>query len=189
MELPSLQCAIIAGPKGVLETTHAAPVPLLQPHTILVKVVATALNPVDTKMVGRLATPGATSGFDFAGTVVALGSAVSNKALQIGDRVCGAVTGQNPLNLTEGAFAEYVGVPSHAVMKIPHEMSFEDASGLGVGIGVVGLALEKSLNPARGQTVLVHGASTATGTSAVQMLKLYVLNSILPSKILIHDES
>ena len=170
-DIPRTQRAIVAGPDGELEISSTAPVPALGTDTILVKTIAVALNPVDTKMVGKLATPGAVSGFDFAGIIVEIGAAVTNTQLKIDDRVCGAVTGQNPLDLTEGSFAEYVGARAHAVLKIPDSMTFEDAATLGVGVGTVGLALFRSLNPAPNSTVLVHGASSATGTLAVQVLR------------------
>ncbi|KAL1966312.1 hypothetical protein VTN77DRAFT_4665 [Rasamsonia byssochlamydoides] len=169
--IPSIQRAIIADSNGSLTLSNNAPVPALQGDMILVKTAAVALNPVDAKMTGKRATPGAVSGFDFAGVVVALGVKESNSRFKIGDRVCGAVTGQNPLDLTEGSFAEYIGARVHATLKIPDHMSFEDAATLGVGIGTVGLALFRSLNPAPRATVLVHGASSATGTLAIQILR------------------
>jgi NADPH:quinone reductase-like Zn-dependent oxidoreductase len=67
-------------------------------------------------------------------------------------------------------------------MKIPSHMSFEEAASLGTGIGTMGLALFHDLGvpgyptqPATKQkTVLVYGGSTASGTLALQLLKLLV---------------
>ncbi|KAK0701173.1 chaperonin 10-like protein, partial [Apiosordaria backusii] len=83
--------------------SHNVPVPSLGDDMILVKTAAVSVNPVDTKMVGGYVTPGSIAGCDFAGKVVAIGSAV--KSIAIGDRVCGAVMGMNPLQPDVGAFA------------------------------------------------------------------------------------
>jgi len=81
-----------------------------------------------------------------------------------------------------GAFAEYVGATDVVLMKIPDHISFEAAASLGTGLGTVGLALFHSLKvpgyptkPAtEATTVLVYGGSTASGTIAIQLLKLCV---------------
>lgn len=75
--LPSQQNAIIANDEGELEVRHEVPMPVIAVNCVLVKVLAAALNPVDTKMVRHLATPGATSGFDFAGVVAGYGEEVT----------------------------------------------------------------------------------------------------------------
>lgn len=67
-------------------------------------------------------------------------------------------------------------------------MSFDDASTLGVGITTVGQALYQSLglplpfpdsNQMAGFPILIYGASTATGTLAVQFAKLSGCNPII----------
>ena len=75
----------------------------------LVKTAAVAINPADAKMLDYSAAPGAIHGYDFAGTVVALGENV-RAGLAVGDRVAGFVHGMNCLQPEIGAFAEYVGV-------------------------------------------------------------------------------
>jgi NADPH:quinone reductase-like Zn-dependent oxidoreductase len=67
-------------------------------------------------------------------------------------------------------------------MKIPDKMSFEEAASLGTGIGTMGLALFHNLGvpgyPTQQATdpkvVLVYGGSTASGTMALQLLKMCV---------------
>lgn len=90
--IPDKQVAIVGSKDGDLQLTSESAVPQLEPDMVLVKNMAIALNPVDIKMLGRLSTPGAVAGHDFAGTVVAKGSDVWTAApITIGDRVCGAV--------------------------------------------------------------------------------------------------
>lgn len=63
-------------------------------------------------------------------------------------------------------------------MKIPDNVSDEEASTLGVGISTVGQGLYQSLGvplPGEGKAdypVLIYGGSTATGSLAIQYAKL-----------------
>ncbi|KAL8747962.1 MAG: hypothetical protein Q9190_000226 [Brigantiaea leucoxantha] len=180
-DLPATQTAIIGLPDGSLGISNEVPLPVLEDDMILVRNAAMALNPVDTKMTGKLLTPGAIAGMDFAGTVVAVGSKVqAPKPVKVGDRVCGAVQGMHSLTPRVGAFAEYIGATAHVTLKMPDGMTFEEGTSLGSGVGTIGLALFRSLDlpgspmdPTRTpKPVLVYGGSTATGTLAIQLLKL-----------------
>jgi NADPH:quinone reductase-like Zn-dependent oxidoreductase len=94
--------------------------------------------------------------------------------------------GLHRLTPNVGAYAEYVGATDVVLMKIPDQMSMEEAASLGTGIGSVGLALYHNLGvpgyptspTSRAQNVLVYGGSTASGTLALQLLKLSGLNPI-----------
>ena len=67
-------------------------------------------------------------------------------------------------------------------MKIPDDMSFEDASTLGVGIVTVGQGMYQSMGlpwlemgketVQRNGPILIYGGSTATGAYAIQFAKL-----------------
>ncbi|KAK5132881.1 Trans-enoyl reductase fsl5 [Meristemomyces frigidus] len=179
--------AIVGNDNGWLELIDDARVPELEPDMVLVKNAAVALNPVDIKMLGKLATKGAVAGHDFAGTVLDIGSSVWTAApIKVGDRVCGAVQGMHSLTPTVGAFGQYVGATDVVLVKVPTHMSFEEAASLGTGIGTMGLALFRSLQvpgyptkPASEEkTVLVYGGSTASGTIALQLLRLSGLRAI-----------
>lgn len=178
--LPEFQTAIKQAQKGSLVIRNDAPLPKLDPDMVLVKTFAVALNPCDFKMPTRFPTPGASAGADFAGIVVALGSAML-KDLQIGDRVCGPIHAANPIRHDSGAFAQYVAAYSDLVVKIPDGMTWENAAAIGGAVvGTLGLALFVSLalpchpeKPAEKPFyVLVYGGSTSTGTMAIQLLTL-----------------
>ncbi|KAF3480349.1 putative zinc-binding dehydrogenase family oxidoreductase [Arthroderma uncinatum] len=180
--LPKLQTAIVGREGGGLILTNDVPLPELEDDMVLVKNVAIAINPVDTKMAApHLVTPGAVAGHDFAGTVVAMGKNVWTAAnISIGDR------GLHNLSPRVGAYAEYVGATDVVLMKVPDSLSFEQAASLGTGIGTMGLALFHNLGvpgyptkpAAMEKTVLVYGGSTASGTLALQLLKLSGLKPI-----------
>ncbi|PQE06071.1 Polyketide synthase enoylreductase protein [Rutstroemia sp. NJR-2017a BBW] len=191
-DLPATQTAIVAVGPGKLAIKNDAPVPFLAPDMAIVKTAAVAINPADAKMLDYSAAPGAIHGYDFAGTIVALG-AETPAHLSVGDRVAGFVHGMNSLQPNIGGFAQYVGASADLLLKTPDSMRFEDAAGLGTGVGTAALALFRELklpvsleqfeNAAEGPRpgapfVLVCGGSTATGTRAIQMVKLAGLRPI-----------
>ena len=171
---------------GSLTVSVDAPVPRLDPDMIIVRNAAVSVNPVDTKLDGPYSTPGAIAGCDFAGVIVAVGTNVQAH-VHVGDRVCGAVMGMNPLEPSVGAFATFVGAPGNLVLKIPSAMTFPTAAALPTVCATAGLALFKSLGlPATPRQpaekpfpVLVYGGSTATGTMSIQLLKLSGLDPIV----------
>ncbi|KAJ5167792.1 Protein TOXD [Penicillium canariense] len=154
------------------------PIPSLRDEYILVKNVSVGLNPTDWKHIEFLAPPGVVVGCDYAGVVEAVGKDVK-KPFQKGDRVCGFVHGSNAVQPAGGAFAEYIVAKGDLQMKIPDNMSFQEAATLGVGIVTVGQGLYQSLKlalptePIADATpILIYGGSTATGTLAIQFAKL-----------------
>ncbi|KAF2271627.1 zinc binding enoyl reductase [Westerdykella ornata] len=178
--IPKVQTAIRQGEGGVLTIQRSSPVPSIEPDQVLVKTVAVAINPCDHKMPTMFPSPGATDGSDFAGIVVAVGHEVT-KDLCVGDRVCGAVHASNPINHLSGSFADYVAAYADYVLKVPDTMSWTEAAAFGgVVLGTLGLALFQSLqvpghpeNPSPTPFfALVYGGSTASGTAAIQLLKL-----------------
>ncbi|ORY67813.1 putative zinc-binding dehydrogenase family oxidoreductase [Pseudomassariella vexata] len=187
IELPRKQKALIGLEDGSLGVSNDVDVPEIEEDMVMVKTRAMGLNPIDTKMKGVMAAPGAVAGMDFAGEVVAVGSKFMTPAkIGIGDRVCGAVIGYHKPTPAIGAFAEFVGAKDVGLLKIPDDWSFEQGASLGCAISTIGLALFKSLNvpgtpksPAEKPVdVFVYGGSTSTGTLALQLLKLSGLNPI-----------
>lgn len=182
-QIPKAQNALVATGPGTLAYKRVA-IPQLAPNQVLVKTAAVALNPSDHKLIDQSTTVNAISGSDFAGTVVKLGSEVSN--LHIGDRVFGAVFGANPAKPTNGAFASYVAATADLCLQVPQGMGFAPAASLGMGIMTVGLVFRElalEFDPARnlqdpksdnndGPYVLVYGGATATGTLTLQFLRL-----------------
>ncbi|KAL4962423.1 zinc-binding alcohol dehydrogenase family protein [Aspergillus stella-maris] len=154
------------------------PLPTLRDDYILIKTVSVALNPTDWKHIEYIAPPGVLVGCDYAGVVEEVGPAVK-KSFKKGDRVCGFVHGSNAVQPEDGAFAEYIVAKGDVQMRIPDNLTFEEASTLGVGIMTVGQSLYQSLKLAlpteptkTPETILIYGGSTATGTLAIQFAKL-----------------
>jgi len=137
----------------------------------------------------RFPTPGCADGSDFTGIVSAVAEDVKLR-WKVGDRVCGAVHGANPIDKEIGTFAEYVLVDAEFAWRVPKGMEWEEAAAAGSGVAwlTLGLVLRRSLRlegtfkrPVREEEameVLVYAASTAVGTLATQLLRLLVLQAL-----------
>ncbi|KAG9606090.1 GroES-like protein, partial [Aureobasidium melanogenum] len=168
--------AIKVAEGGTAELRRVA-LPRLRNDCIIVKVEAVALNPADWKHI-QMAVPGATVVCDYAGYVVDVGLAVRSPLVK-GDRVAGVTHGNNAGNIEDGCFAEYCVAKDGLQMRIPDDMSFEQAATLGLGITTMSQGLYTSLRlplptqPAQTPfPILIHGGSTATGSLAIQFAKL-----------------
>ncbi|MEU7473193.1 NADP-dependent oxidoreductase [Streptomyces sp. NPDC044984] len=144
--------------------------PRVGPDSVLVKVRAAAVNPVDWKCreghLDAILQPvfPVIPGWDVSGVVVQPGPAVPEFA--VGDEVIGYVREDV---LSRGTFAEYVAAPVRALARKPRSLSFEEAAGL----PLVGLTayqvLHRVLEVKRGETLLVHAAAGGVGSVAVQL--------------------
>ncbi|KZL67113.1 alcohol dehydrogenase [Colletotrichum incanum] len=192
--------AVVVSGTGLVYVSVDITLPPCGPDEVVVKVMCVALNPADQKSIDLSPAVGTRLGSDFAGIIVHLGSNVQNnrqdsskKALSVGDRVCGAVNGNNSARPFVGAFGEYVLASQHFTLKVPHEMTLEEAVTLPAGLITCGVALYKELgldrpllphirgldrNEESGAHVLVYGASTATGCLAMQLLRMRVTPSV-----------
>ena len=160
------------GPDVMTFADIARPAPAS--NELLVKVRAASLNPLDwhfmrgkpyvmrlSSGLGKPKDPRA--GVDFAGTVEAVGSAVTR--FKPGDQVFGA---------RDGAFAEYLTVREDgAVVSKPDSVTFEQAAAVGIAAVTALQAIRDKGRVKPGQRVLVNGASGGVGTFAVQIAKSF----------------
>ncbi|GKZ85689.1 hypothetical protein AnigIFM56816_011660 [Aspergillus niger] len=153
---------------------------------VVVRNLMVAINPCDWKMNRRFPSPGARVGCDLYGEVLAAGpeAQVRRPDIRVGDRVCGAVYGSNPRDHGSGSFCDFVCAPADLMIRLPR--GFEDGAGAALGgtsFATLRLALWDSLrlegtptdplDPTQAtRHVLVYGGSTATGTMALQLLRL-----------------
>ena len=188
--LPAFQTALVQDKDGKPKVDNNVPVPQLSPGDILVKTTMVALNPSDYKMGATFPSPRAVIGNDFVGTVVGIHEKTTTD-ISIGDIVCGLVHGSNPADRSNGAFAQYVRVPADLVLRVPVGFEIEHAASLGLGLAIASVALwegglELEVNPEKPKpttdtvplAVLVYGASTATGTIILQLLRLSGVQAI-----------
>lgn len=99
-----------------------------------------------------------TPGIECSGTVVAVGSGVTTRA--VGDRV---VAGKI------GVLAQYATVDAAAVHGIPDGFDFVAASGLNIAYQTSWFALHRRARLQAGEWLLVHAAAGGVGAAAVQL--------------------
>lgn len=181
---------------GILKEQEARLVfeerPIYQPGAdeVLVKNHAIATNPVDYKMQDTGLFVGAYPtilGSDIAGTVEAVGSAVTK--FKQGDRVTAFADVLITKDSRSGAFQEYTIVKEWATAKVPSSISFENASVLPMGFGTAAVGLFQTLSvphpsasSKQSGAFIVWGASSSVGSMVVQIAKVlgytvYAINS------------
>ncbi|KAI0203926.1 GroES-like protein [Astrocystis sublimbata] len=170
--------AVVIVEKGKVEIKEL-PLPKLKDGYLLVKVRCAAINPTDWKSIDNSPSDrsGARSGCDYAGEVVEVGQGVT-KDWKKGDRIAGFAFGGNAKAPDNGAFGEYAAAKEHLQLKVPENVSDEEAATLGVSVTTVGQGLYKTLKlpfpnePTKTPfPVLIYGGSTATGIYAIKYAK------------------
>jgi NADPH2:quinone reductase len=146
----------------------------LQPTAdqVVVRVRAAGVNPADWYVAnGMFQIPSIlpfTPGFEAAGEVIAAGSQTN---LQPGTRVLMTLPYLSEGIASFGAFAEQIVVPAQNVVPIPDGVDFAIAAAIPVMYGTAYVALKHRAQLQGGETLLVTGASGATGSAAVQIGK------------------
>jgi NADPH2:quinone reductase len=143
--------------------------PLPRAGELLVRVQAASLNGFDAAVVhgvfkGMMEhTFPVTLGKDFAGTVEAVGEGVDRA---VGEQVFGVVA--KPV-VSDGSFADYVVVSAgYGVASVPEGVDLAQAGALGLA-GAAAAGAVDAIGPAKGDTVLVVGATGGVGAYAVQL--------------------
>ena len=101
-------------------------------------------------------------GLDVAGTVVAVGPAVT-----------GFSPGEEVFGISRGAFAEYAAVLESKLARKPANLTFAQAAAVPISAGTALQALTDVGRVEQGQRVLVTGASGGVGSYAVQLAKAF----------------
>ncbi|MCJ1287779.1 hypothetical protein MMC26_007131 [Xylographa opegraphella] len=168
--------ALVGAEAGGYRLVENVDIPIPKRGSMLVRVHAVALNPRDAKIVDYSTAPGSLGGCDFAGTVAKAGEGVTR--FKEGDRVLALTFGLDASDKTKGAFAEFALAEEDISCHIPEAFTFTQACSIGLSMATAGLALfqgpglELAMQGGLGETVLVSGGATATGTMATQLLRL-----------------
>ncbi|MEV6569299.1 NADP-dependent oxidoreductase [Streptomyces kronopolitis] len=145
------------------------PDPKVAPDSVLIRVRAAGVNPVDWKILAGYLDPMMDThfplipGWDVSGVVEAVGVDATEYA--IGDEVIGYVRKDA---VQQGAYAELVAAPVRTLARKPASLDWQQAAGL----PLAGLTAYQSLarvDAKKGETVLVHAAAGGVGSLAVQI--------------------
>jgi NADPH:quinone reductase-like Zn-dependent oxidoreductase len=161
------------GPPEVVQMAEVAK-PTPRDNEVLVRVHAATVNRTDcgfrsgkpfiVRFFSGLHGPKAkVLGSEFAGEIEAIGGDVTS--FHVGDRVFGYD------DSSFGAHAEYMTVPENGLMAtIPADLAYEEVAPSTEGSHYA-LSFIRAAGIRQGQDVLVHGATGAIGSAAVQLLK------------------
>jgi NADPH:quinone reductase len=140
---------------------------------VLVRVHASGVNPLDTKIRAGKATHAkqplpAVLGLDMAGVVEEVGPGV--RAFRPGDEVYGMVGGVGGL---QGTLAEFVAANADLIWLKPRSLSMREAAVLPLITITAWEGIVDRANVDRGHKVLVHAGAGGVGHIAVQLAKAF----------------
>ncbi|MEE2787211.1 MAG: NADPH:quinone oxidoreductase family protein [Myxococcota bacterium] len=151
----------------------------LAAHDVVIAVQCAGLSWVDLLMLSgqyqHMPALPYTPGLEYSGTIAWMGADVSPDALHLGQSVFVDCFSVGPR--TSGAYQAYGGMasyavaPATAVRAMPDEFSYEQACNFAGNYETAYHCLVTCGQLQAGETVLVHGASGATGVAAVQIAK------------------
>ena len=167
----SMKAAVINqyGPPEVLQISDI-PEPVIEPHEVLVKVMAAAINPVDWKQrqgwhkLFLKAHFPVVLGYDISGEVVECGDEV--RKLKPGDHIYGRLTRR-----FGGAYAEYAAASESAIAIKPDDLSWEQAAAVPLTAISALQSLRDKCKIKKDQEILLIGAAGGLGHFVLQIAK------------------
>lgn len=161
--MKALVCTKIAPPNALEWVDINTPEP--QADEVLIKVMAVGVNFRDTLIIEdkyqfKAPRPFAPCG-EVSGVISAIGAGV--KGFEIGEAVF--------VEMTHGGLAEYAIAKAKDIYKIPNGIDFLTAAATSINYGTAYFGIKHKGRAAKGETILVTGASGATGLAAVKIAK------------------
>jgi NADPH:quinone reductase len=145
-------------------------VPAPRHGEVTIEVVAAGMNPADAKHIA----PGQDRkllpldlGYEVAGVVIEVGA--ESNSVSVGDEVIAA--------LVTGGYATAMTVPVTNVFAKPKTLSFPQAANL-MMVGTTAADLLHTSGAVKGDTILLHGAAGAVGTSVLQQARVLGLRVV-----------
>ena len=180
MDRPSSMRALVLRQHGALDELQVVndyPAPAIVPGHVILRVRASSFNYHDVFTVKGM--PGikvplpVIPGLDMAGEILEVGLEVSG--WNVGDRVL-----VNPLNkkkglmgeMLDGGMAEQCLVSADQLIRVPDNVSFEEAAALPVAYGTAHRMFVTHKTVEAGEKVIVLGASGGVGTGCVILAKM-----------------
>jgi NADPH:quinone reductase len=157
---------------GPLELTEL-PVPVPAQGEVRVRIAASGLNPLDTKIRAGTADHAKhplplVLGIDMAGIVDAVGPGVT--AFKVGDAVYGMTGGVGGI---QGSLAQYASVDASLLAHKPANLSLREAAALPLAFITSWSGIVDRAHLQAGQTVLVQGGAGGVGHVSVQIARAF----------------
>jgi NADPH:quinone reductase len=168
----TMQAAVLDSP-GAAFRVAGIPRPHPKPGQVLVRIKASAVNPLDTKIRAGQAAHArqplpAILGIDLAGVVEAVGDGVA--AFRQGDEVFGMTGGVGGL---QGSLAEYAAVDADLLAPKPANLDMRQAAAVPLIFITAWEGLVDRAAVHSGQKVLVHGGAGGVGHIAIQVARAF----------------
>ena len=168
--------------KAVVQTEHGdlssfaldeIPKPTPPPGSVLIRVHASSLNPIDTKraVFGWKEDWPIIVGYDVAGVIESIGDNASSVAgLKVGDRVYGDIMADSGGKKTTGTLAEYCIANLELLAKMPEGSLFTEMAALPV-VGQTSIAALELAGVEKGNKVFITGGAGGVGVHMIQVAK------------------
>ena len=168
----TMQAAVVREANSPFEF-HDRPVPDVPRGHVLVRIGASGVNPLDTKIRAGVAAHAAhplpaVLGMDMAGVVVQVG--LGTTRFQVGDEVYGLVGGVGGL---QGTLAEYASVDANLLARRPNRLSLRESAALPLVSITAWEGLVDRAHVGTGHKVLVHGGAGGVGHVAIQIARAF----------------
>jgi len=167
-----VEAYVVEEPGGKFRKTDL-PRPALGSGQVLIRIEASGVNPLDTKIRAAKAAHAkqplpAVLGLDMAGTIEEVSPDVSR--FRPGDEVYGMVGGVGGL---QGTLAEFIGVDADLLAYKPRNLSMRQAAALPLVAITAWEALVDRAKVSANQAVLIHAGAGGVGHIAVQLARAY----------------
>jgi NADPH:quinone reductase-like Zn-dependent oxidoreductase len=170
-----MKAATLSGAKQPFQVA-SIPRPFPARGEVLVRIAASGVNPLDTKIRAGVAAHArhplpAILGIDLAGAIVAIGPEVTEFA--VGDEVYGMTGGVGGV---QGSLAEYAAVDAALLARKPENINMREAAALPLICITAWEGLVDRAHIRSGQNVLIHGGAGGVGHVAVQIARSFGAN-------------
>lgn len=179
-----MKAAVVREANGPFEIVDRLLPDVPQGH-VLVRIAASGVNPLDTKIRAGTAAHAkhplpAVLGMDLAGVVVQVDSGVTR--FQVGDEVYGLVGGVGGL---QGTLAEYAAVDADLLAHKPKSLSLRESAALPLVSITAWEGLVDRARTSSDHKVLVHGGAGGVGNVAIQIARSFgadVYTTVTPAQ-------
>ncbi|MES2189419.1 MAG: zinc-dependent alcohol dehydrogenase family protein [Pseudomonadota bacterium] len=166
----TMQALLLESPQGAFKP-RMVPRPRPEAGQVLVRIYASGVNPLDTKIRAGAAAHAqhplpAVLGMDLAGVVDDVGPGISR--VQVGDEVYGFTGG---IGGVQGSLAQYAAVDVRLIARKPANLTMREAAALPLVFITAWEGLVDRANVRKGHKVLVHGGAGGVGHMAVQLAR------------------
>ncbi|KAF8783028.1 Enoyl-[acyl-carrier-protein] reductase like protein [Argiope bruennichi] len=169
----AIQYKELGDPNIVLEKVEHEVYESLQSNEILIKMLASPINPADINMIqgkyGKKPKLPAIGGYEGVAKVIKVGSSIKN--LQVGSWVI-------PVADNEGIWKHYGVYTEDLLIKIDETLPLNSAATLWVNPPTAYRMLKDFEDLKEGSTVIQNGANSAVGQAVIQIAKHFKINTI-----------